>query len=99
MTLDLEPSPAPGVTTRFAPAVITEFLPGTRRSRRKGPFGGWGLSGRLWGERFAISKNLIRLRATGMRSPVGRPVQGPLVTNSCWQVAKCARQDVYHFEW
>jgi hypothetical protein len=24
-----------------------KFLPGTRRSRRKGPFRGWGLSGRL----------------------------------------------------
>jgi hypothetical protein len=60
----------PSVTTRFAPAAITDFLPGTRRLRRKGVFRGRGISGRFCRKRIAISINLLRLRATGSRSPV-----------------------------
>jgi hypothetical protein len=52
------------------PAAITDFLPGTRRSKRKGRFPGRGISGRLRRELIAISINLIRLCATGSRSPV-----------------------------
>jgi len=67
---DHQPSLASRVTTRFAPAAITNFLPGTRRLRRKGPFPKPGISGRFRPKRIAISKNLIRLRVTGSRSPV-----------------------------
>ena len=44
------------------------FLPGTRRLRRKGPFLRPEISGRLCRRRIAISINLIRLRAAGIRS-------------------------------
>jgi hypothetical protein len=70
----------------------TRFLPGTRRSTKKGPFPGRRIPGQFCLNRIAISKNLIRLRATGSRSPArahhaggsrvrwmrsGRPAMGP----------------------
>jgi hypothetical protein len=53
---------------------ITDFLPSTRRLRRKGPFSGQEISGRFHRKRIAISINLLRFRAAESRSPVARSV-------------------------
>jgi hypothetical protein len=74
-TSSSRPSPDPDGTDwrrRISPGqatTITDFLSGTHRLRRKGPFSGPGSSGRFRLNRIAISKNLIRLCATGSRSP------------------------------
>jgi hypothetical protein len=58
------------LTLRFVtlPA-ITNFPPGTRRSSHKGPSPGRGYLTAICRKRITISKNLIRLLATGSRSP------------------------------
>jgi len=66
-TSSSRPSPDPDGTDwrrRISPGqatTITDFLSGTHRLRRKGPFSGPGSSGRFRLNRIAISKNLIRL--------------------------------------
>jgi hypothetical protein len=67
--ISLRPLLIPMAVTGYAgfrqgTTAITNFLPGTRRVNRKGPVSGLGYLSRCCGKEVAISKNLIRLRAS-----------------------------------